>query len=61
MIEKGLTASQIAKKLNRGKQRISYHIIKLKKFGYVKEKTRDVYKLLEITQAGKNFPTSMLL
>ena len=55
MIEKGLTASQIAKKLNRGKQLISYHIIKLKKFGYVKEKTRDVYKLLEITQAGKNF------
>ncbi len=55
MIEEGFTASQIAKKLNRDKQLISYHISKLKKFGYVKEKTRDVYKSLEITHAGKNF------
>jgi DNA-binding MarR family transcriptional regulator len=55
MIEQDNTASQIAEKLNRDKQLISYHINRLKKFEYVKEKTRDVYKLLEITQAGKNF------
>lgn len=55
MIEQDHTASQIAEKLNRDKQLISYHIIRLKKFGYVKEIMRDVYKRLEITQAGKNF------
>ncbi|HEY7079531.1 MAG TPA: winged helix-turn-helix domain-containing protein [Nitrososphaeraceae archaeon] len=55
MIEQDHTASQIAEKLNRDKQLISYHIIRLRKFGYVKEKTLDVYKLLEVTQPGKNF------
>jgi DNA-binding MarR family transcriptional regulator len=55
MIEQDYTASQIANKLERDKQLISYYINKLEKLGYVKEKTRDVYKLLEITQAGKNF------
>jgi hypothetical protein len=55
MIEQDNIASQIAEKLNRDKQLISYHINRLKKFGYVKEIMRDVYKRLEITQAGKNF------
>ena len=55
MIEQDNTASQIAEKLNRDKQLISYHINRLKKFGYVKEIMRDVYKRLQITQQGKNF------
>jgi predicted transcriptional regulator len=55
MIEQDHTASQIANKLGRDKQLISYYVIKLENLGYVKEKTRDVYKPLEITQAGKNF------
>jgi hypothetical protein len=55
MIEQDHSASQIANELERNKQLISYYINKLKKIGYVKERTRDVYKSLEITQAGKNF------
>ncbi len=55
MIEQDHNASQIANKLGRGKQLISYYVNKLEKLGYVREQTRDVYKPLVITQAGKNF------
>jgi predicted transcriptional regulator len=55
MIEEGLTASEIAKKLNRNKQLVSYHIRNLEKCGYIKENGRDVFKLLELAQPGKNF------
>src|SRR5215467_14953933 len=55
MIEQDYAASQIANKLGRDKQLISYYVNKLEKLGYIKVRTRDVYKLLEITQTGKNF------
>jgi len=54
-IEEGLTASEIAQRLNLSKQLLSYHISKLKGCGYVTENGRDVFKLLELTEAGKNF------
>ena len=34
---------------------MSYYIRKAKKLGYVTESARDVFKPLELTQAGKNF------
>jgi predicted transcriptional regulator len=55
MIDEGFTASEIAKKFNLSKQRVSYHICNLKKSGYVNEKERDAFKILTVTQAGKNF------
>jgi DNA-binding MarR family transcriptional regulator len=55
MIEEGLRASEIAKNLNLDKQLISYHIRRLKERGYVIEIVRDAFKLLEVTQPGKNF------
>jgi DNA-binding transcriptional ArsR family regulator len=54
-IEEGLIASEIAQRLNLSKQHVSYHISKLKGCGYIKENGRDVFKVLELTQAGKNF------
>jgi len=55
LIDEGLRESEIAKELKLSKQRVSYHVSKLKVRGYVKENGRDVFKLLEITQPGKNF------
>src|SRR5689334_16712493 len=55
MINEGLIASDIAKKLNKSKSLISYHFRKAEKIGYVKESIRDSFKALELTQAGKNF------
>jgi DNA-binding MarR family transcriptional regulator len=55
MIKDGFTASDIAKELDESKSLISYYIRKAKELGYVKENRRDVFKLLELTQAGKNF------
>jgi biotin operon repressor len=55
LIQEGLSASEIAQRLDLGKQRVSYHISNLKAWGYVKETGRDVFKLFEVTQAGKNF------
>ena len=52
---KGFPASEIARKLNLSKQHISYYIRKLKVCGYVQEVTRDRFKVLQVTQAGKNF------
>jgi predicted transcriptional regulator len=55
MIDEGFTASQIAKKFNLSKQRVSYHVCNLMKRGYVIEMQRDTFKILQVTQAGKNF------
>jgi hypothetical protein len=55
MIEGGLRASEIAKELKLSKQRVSYHVNKLKKWGHVREIGRDAFKLFEVTQSGKNF------
>ncbi len=55
MINDGLTASEIAKELDKSKPHISYYITKLKRIGYIEEKGRDVFKILELTQSGKNF------
>jgi len=55
MIDKGFRISDIAKSLNLSKQHISYHVRKLKECGYVKQVTADTFKVLELTQSGKNF------
>ncbi len=55
MIEQGLRESEIANKPNPSKQSVSYYLTKLKKCGYIRENRRDLFKLLDITQAGKNF------
>jgi DNA-binding MarR family transcriptional regulator len=55
MIDEGLTASDIAKRLNLNKQHVYYHVRKLLKCDYVKQVTADTFKVLELTQSGKNF------
>lgn len=55
LISSGLTITDISKKLNIQKSHVSYYVQRAKEDGYVKELARDRFKLLEITQAGKNF------
>jgi hypothetical protein len=55
MVGDGLTATQMARTLNRSKPLISYYLRRAKQLGYVKENLRDTFKALEITQPGKNF------
>jgi hypothetical protein len=55
MTNEGFTASEIAKKFNLSKQRVSYHICNLMKQRYVINTQRDTFKILQVTQAGKNF------
>ncbi len=55
MINLGLYAAQIARRMDMKKSHISYYIKKLKHLGYVKETVRDVHLFLELTQAGKNY------
>ncbi|HEY7078841.1 MAG TPA: helix-turn-helix domain-containing protein [Nitrososphaeraceae archaeon] len=55
MIDKDFRLSDIAKSLNLNKQHISYYVRKLKKCGYIKKITDDTFKVLELTQSGKNF------
>ena len=47
--------SDIAKALSIHKSHVSYYIRKAKNLGYVKESPRSAFKILELTQAGKNF------
>jgi hypothetical protein len=54
-IKDGLTFSEIAKKQNSSKSLISYHAIRLIQIGYLKEIGRDAFKILELTQPGRNF------
>jgi DNA-binding MarR family transcriptional regulator len=55
MIRNGLIAADIARALDVSKAAVSYHINKGKKMGYIEEVSRDAFKVLELTQAGKNF------
>ncbi len=55
MISEGLSMTKISRELYIKKSHVSYYIKKAKDRGYVKEVTRDTFKILEITQAGKNF------
>jgi DNA-binding MarR family transcriptional regulator len=55
LINRGYTATEIAKELNKSKSLLSYYIKKAEKLGYVKESMRDAFKSLELTQAGQNF------
>lgn len=55
MIGNGSRAVDIARTLDKSKSLISYYIQKAEKLGYIKESTRDVFKLLELTHAGKDF------
>jgi hypothetical protein len=55
MIANNITQSEIAKSLKIEKSHVSYYIAKARGLGYVKEITRDTFKILEVTQAGKNF------
>jgi predicted transcriptional regulator len=55
MIDSGTILSAIAKSLNMDGSHVSYYIRKAKDLGYVKESPRSAFKILELTQAGKNF------
>lgn len=55
MINEGNRAAQIARALQVSKSHISYYIKRAKDLEYVNEIVRDTFKVLELTQAGKNF------
>src|SRR5437870_4345331 len=55
MIANNITQSEIAKSLKIEKSHVSYYVARAKRLGYVKEIARDTFKILELTQAGKNF------
>lgn len=55
MIDSGVILSDIAKTLNLHKSRVSYYVRKAESLGYVKESPRSAFKILELTQPGKNF------
>jgi predicted transcriptional regulator len=55
MINERFIAAEIAKTLNQSKSLISYYIRKAKTLGYIKENSRDTFKPLELTKAGKYF------
>jgi predicted transcriptional regulator len=55
MISQGYTITEISKSLNENKSLVSYYVKKATGQSYVKEIGRDVFKRLELTQAGKNF------
>jgi len=55
LISEGLSITEISRTLNIEKSHVSYYVCRGKQDGYVKELTRDRFKILEITQAGKNF------
>ena len=54
LIKEGFVATDIARKLNLKKSHVSYYIKKAKTMGFVNQVTRDVFSVLELTQAGKN-------
>jgi predicted transcriptional regulator len=55
MIKEGFIAAEISKNLNQSKSLVSYYIRKAEKLGYVSENVRDTFKVLQLTQRGKNF------
>ena len=55
MICGGLSLLAISRALKIEKSHVSYYVNRAKQFGYAKELTRDRFKILEITQAGRNF------
>lgn len=55
MISGGLSLIEISKALKIEKSHVSYYVNRAIQFGYAKKLTRDRFKILEITQAGKNF------
>jgi DNA-binding MarR family transcriptional regulator len=55
MVKQGRIAADIARTLNMKKSQVSYYITKAKGRGYIKEVTRDVCSILELTQAGSKF------
>lgn len=55
LIDEGYSQAKIAKRLNKKKSHISYYVKKFKELRYVEENSRDVFKIIEVTQPGKNF------
>ena len=55
MIDSGVILSDIAKTLKLHKSHVSYYIRRAEDLGYVKESPRSAFKILELSQAGKNF------
>jgi DNA-binding MarR family transcriptional regulator len=55
MIYENFTSTKIAEVLNVKKSHVSYYLKRAKKFGYINEVVQDKVKILELTQAGKNF------
>ena len=54
MISEGLIITEISRALKIKKSHVFYYIKRAKDQGYVKELTRDRFKILEITQAGNS-------
>ena len=54
LVKQGTIAADIARGLNMKKSHVSYYVTKAKDPGYLKQVTRDVFAILELTQAGKN-------
>lgn len=55
LIQGGIIAADIARRLKMNKSHVSYYIKKSKELGFIKEVTRDTFAVLEVTQPGKNF------
>lgn len=54
-IKDGLIQEDIAKKQKTSESLVSYHSKRLIQKGYLKTIARDAFKILELTQSGKNF------
>ena len=55
LVKQGKIAADIARTLNMSKQNVYYYVKKAKDEGYLRQVTRDVCVILELTQTGKNF------
>lgn len=55
LVQNGIIAIEIARRLNTNKSNVAYYIKKAKRLGYIKQPTRDAFTPIELTQPGKNF------
>ena len=55
MINAGKISSEIAESLDMHKSHVSYYVHKTRELGLIKEPVRGAFKILELTQPGKNF------
>jgi predicted transcriptional regulator len=55
LISEGFSLTEVSETLNIKKPHVTYYVKRAKEHGLLKEVTRDRFKILEITQAGRNF------